>query len=242
MKRIFSIIYTIWIYLLFLLWYNYLIDKYEFDEVNVMIPISDIIIRSISGYVFIVPIIILYYLFLGRRNKKQTFLHIIVVSVFRYYLFGILTVTGIGFTKSVVFRPNLSFVPFVGMLTGPIDTMLNIILFVPMGLFLPLLYKKYNSIKTVALTGFLFSLSVEIVQMFGWGSSDVNDLMTNTIGACLGFFAYKLILKVLPAKVQTRLYSNNINEFAEMIFFAVCTFIIMVTAQRWIVHGVLNIP
>ena len=79
----------------------------------------------------------------------------------------------------------------------------------------------------------------DVCEVFGW---DVNDLMTNTIGACLGFFAYKLILKVLPAKVQTRLYSNNINEFAEMIFFAVCTFIIMVTAQRWIVHGVLNIP
>ena len=135
-----------------------------------MIPISDIIIRSISGYVFIVPIIILFYLILSRRNKKQTFLHIIAVSVFCYYLFGILTVTGIGFTKSMIFSPNFSFVPFIGMITGPIDTMLNVILFVPMGLFLPLLYKKFNNIKSVALTGFLFSISVELLQMFGWGS------------------------------------------------------------------------
>ena len=207
-----------------------------------MIPISDIIIRSVSGYVFIVPVIILYCLFLGRINKKQTFLHTIALFVFCYYLFGILTVTGVGFTKSVVFSPNISYVPFIGMITGPIDTMLNIILFVPMGLFLPLLYKKYNSIKAVAFTGLMFSLSVEIVQMFGWGSSDVNDLMTNTIGVCLGFFVFKLILKVLPNKIKTQLYSKNINEFAEVLFFAVCTFVIMVTAQRWVVHSVLNIP
>ncbi len=207
-----------------------------------MIPISDIIIRSISGYVFIVPIIILYYLFLGNRERKQTLLHISAVFVFCYYLFGILTVTGIGFTRSVIFSPDLSFVPFIGMITGPIDTMLNVILFVPMGLFLPLLYKKYNSIKAVALTGFMFSLSVEIVQMFNWGSSDVNDLITNTIGVCFGYLISKLLLKVLPNKLKYQLYSKNINEIAEVLFFAVCTFVIMITAQRWVVHSVLNIP
>lgn len=207
-----------------------------------MIPISDIIIRSISGYIFIVPVIILYHLFLGRKNKKQTFLHIIAMFVFCYYLFGILTVTGIGFTKSVIFSPNLSFVPFIGMITGPIDTMLNIILFVPMGLFLPLLYKKYNSIKAVALTGFMFSLSVEIVQMFGWGSSDVNDLITNTIGTCLGYFISKVLLKVLPDKLKSQLVAKHNIEIAELLFFVICTFVIMVTAQRWVVHSVLNIP
>lgn len=207
-----------------------------------MIPISDIIIRSISGYVFIVPVIILYYIFLGRINKKQTFLHIIAMFVFCYYLFGILTVTGIGFTKSMIFRPNLSLTPFIGMITGPIDTMLNIILFVPMGLFLPLLYKKYNSIKAVALTGFMFSLSVELVQMFGWGSSDINDLITNTIGACFGYLISKVLLKVLPNKLTKQLYSKNNKAIAEVLLFTVCTFVIMVTAQRWVVHGVLNIP
>ena len=207
-----------------------------------MIPISDIIIRSISGYIFIVPLIILYYLFLRRINKKQTFLHTMALFVFCYYLFGILTVTGVGFTKSVIFSPNISYVPFIGMITGPIDTMLNIILFVPMGLFLPLLYKKYDSIKAVALTGLMFSVSIEIVQMFGWGSSDINDLITNTIGACLGYLIYKVLLKVLPKKLTAQLYSKNINAIAEVLFFAVCTFVIMVTAQRWVVHSVLNIP
>lgn len=207
-----------------------------------MIPISDILIRSISGYVFIVPILILYFLYLKMVGRRQTLLHIVTMFVFCYYLFGILTVTGIGFTKSMTFSPNLSLTPFIGMITGPIDTILNVILFVPMGLFLPLLNKKYNSIKAVALTGFIFSVSVEIVQMFGWGSSDINDLITNTIGACLGYLISKVLLKVVPNRLMKQLYSKNINVIAEVLFFTACTFVIMVTAQRWVVHSVLNIP
>ena len=87
-------------------------------------------------------------------------------------------------------------------ITGPIDTILNVILFVPLGFFLPLLYKKYHKIKTVALTGFLFSLAVEFVQMFGWGSSDINDLMTNTAGACVGFMVYCLLSRILPVNLK----------------------------------------
>ena len=207
-----------------------------------MIPISDILIRSIGGYVFIVPILMLYFLYLKKVGRKQTLLHTITVFVFCYYLFGILTVTGIGFTKSMTFSPNLSLTPFIGMITGPIDTMLNVILFVPMGLFLPLLYKKYNTIKAVAITGFMFSLSVETVQMFGWGSSDINDLITNTIGACLGYLISNVLLKLVPNKLMKQLDSKNINVIAEVLFFTVCTFVIMVTAQRWVVHSVLNIP
>ena len=153
-----------------------------------------------------------------------------------------LTVTGIGFTKTMSFSPNLSLIPFIDMITGPIDTILNVILFVPMGLFLPLLYKKCNNIKAVALTGFMFSLSVEIVQMFGWGSSDINDLITNIIGVCLGYLISKLLYKILPNKLKNQLQAQSINDIMEVLFFAGCTFIIMVTAQRWLVHSVLNIP
>lgn len=142
----------------------------------------------------------------------------------------------------MTFRPNISWTPFIGMITGPIDTILNIILFVPLGFFLPLLYKKYHHVKTVALTGFLFSLAVEIVQMFGWGSSDINDLMTNTAGACIGFLVYCLLSRILPANLKKQLQSSRVNAVAEVLLFAICTFAIMVTAQTWFVHDVLNVP
>ena len=146
-----------------------------------MLPISDILVRSVSGYVFIVPVLILYFLYLKKLGKRQSILHITAMFLFCYYLFGILTVTGIGYTSTMSFRPRISLIPFADMISGPIDTMLNVALFIPLGFFLPLLYKKYHHIKTVALTGFLFSLSVEIVQMFDWGSTDINDLISVSV-------------------------------------------------------------
>ena len=174
-----------------------------------MLSISDILIRSISGYVFIVPVLLLYFLYLKKSGRKQSFLHITAVFVFCYYLFGILTVAGIGYTSTMSFSPKISLIPFLGMITGPIDTILNLILFVPLGVFLPFLYKRYHHIKTVALTGFLFSLSVEIVQMFGWGSSDINDLIINTAGACLGYWIYYLLSKTSLDKGTQRKTTEN---------------------------------
>ena len=117
----------------------------------------------------------------------------------------------------------------------------NVVLFVPFGFFLPLLYKKYHHIKTVVLTGFLFSLSVEIVQMFGWGSTDINDLITNTVGVCLGYLVYYLLSKVLPNNLRKQFQSENVNDMVEVPLFAIYTFIIMVTVQPWVIHSLLNI-
>ena len=61
-----------------------------------MIPISDILIRSMSGYMFMIPILILYFLWLKKLGNAQSIFHIAAVFVFGYYLFGLLTVTGIG--------------------------------------------------------------------------------------------------------------------------------------------------
>lgn len=89
--------------------------------------------------------------------------------VFCYYLFGILTVTGIGYTSTISFRPQISIIPFCGMISGPIDTILNLVLFVPLGFFLPLLYKKYQHIKNVILTGFLFPYLLKLFRCLAGG-------------------------------------------------------------------------
>ena len=82
------------------------------------------------------------------------------------------------------FLPENCLRSFRGHDTRTYCTMLNIVLIIPLGFFLPLLYKKYDSLGKIALVGFLVSLSIEIAQMFGTGATDINDLITNTVGAC----------------------------------------------------------
>ena len=122
--------------------------------------------------------------------------YIIISFVFCFYLVGILTMTGVCIGGS--FSPRIVYIPFVDMIRGPIDTALNILLFVPLGFLLPILYRKYDGISKIALVGFLVSLSVEIAQMFGTGTTDINDLITNTVGACLGFLLFRLVYKAIP--------------------------------------------
>lgn len=201
--------------------------------------ITDILIRSISGYIFVVPGILLYFLYLGNTGKKQSPLHITAAFLFCYYLIGVLTMTGIGKLKP--FSPRLALIPFVGMITGPVDTVLNVILFVPLGFFLPLLYRRYNRIGSVALTGFLFSLSIELVQMFGRGATDINDLITNTAGACLGYVLYTLLSKPLRKELRGKFQANIIHAGIEVLFFITYTFGIMVTIQPLVIRNLFRL-
>lgn len=196
--------------------------------------VTDVLIRSISGYIFLVPGILLYFGYLKKSGKKQTPLHIASVFVFCYYLIGVLTMTGIGKLKP--FSPRMVLIPFQGMISGPVDTLLNVLLFVPLGFFLPLLYRKYNHIRQAALTGFLTSLSIEIIQMFGRGSTDINDLITNTVGTCVGYFLYKLLSNLTRKELRSKFRARKINDGTEVLFFTVCAFAIMVTIQPLLIH------
>ncbi|KOY84039.1 VanZ family protein [Lysinibacillus macroides] len=76
----------------------------------------------------------------------------------------------------------------------------NLLIFTPMGFLLPLLSKKFRKAWSVIGLGFLSSLAVETIQfIFTVGSADIDDLILNTMGAWLGFIAYKSIL-ITPRK------------------------------------------
>ncbi|MEK5230595.1 VanZ family protein [Lysinibacillus sp. FSL K6-0232] len=78
----------------------------------------------------------------------------------------------------------------------------NLFIFTPMGFLLPLLSKKFRKAWVVICLGFLSSLAVETIQfIFTVGSADIDDLILNSIGAWLGYIAYKGIL-IPPKKVN----------------------------------------
>lgn len=69
----------------------------------------------------------------------------------------------------------------------------NLIWFVPLGAYLAM---KDRSLLRSALTGFLLSAAIEIGQfIFTTGTSEVEDVILNTLGCVLGFFLCRLIKK-----------------------------------------------
>jgi glycopeptide antibiotics resistance protein len=74
----------------------------------------------------------------------------------------------------------------------------NICIFIPIGLFLPLLWKGYNRLWKVTLMGFFISLFIETAQLGQARSSDIDDLWLNTVGAIVGYILYKILITNSP--------------------------------------------
>ena len=189
----------------------------------------------LCGVAPIIALLAVYFIFLHFKERRRTFGHIAISCVFCFYLTGILTMTGIWYTSA--FDPRIVYIPFVDMIRGPVDTILNVVLFIPLGIFLPLLYKKFDKMGKIALAGFLISASVEVVQMFGCGATDINDLITNTVGACLGFCIYKMLWRIIPESYLEKIQVDGSQCIYELVIFWLCTLLMMITIQPQIYHA-----
>ena len=107
--------------------------------------------------------------------------------------------------------PNLNLTPFrtlrlfFGLLrdhrpylvrTALINLLGNVVMFVPLGLFLPLIFTRLRKLWRTLFTVTLLIAVVEIAQLFTLlGSCDVDDLILNLLGAALGYGIYNLTKK-----------------------------------------------
>jgi len=68
----------------------------------------------------------------------------------------------------------------------------NIIMFIPFGVLLPILFGKFRSGWACVLTGFICSCSIEILQhIIQTGYLQLDDVVTNTTGTLLGWFIWR---------------------------------------------------
>jgi glycopeptide antibiotics resistance protein len=113
--------------------------------------------------------------------------------VFATYLSAVYLFVGMPTLQFMRFDVSLTLVPFLPMVDDIKNTILNIFLFVPLGVILPFLWKKYNSAKAVLLFGFFLSLSIELLQILTYRATDINDILANTLGSVLGYFLFSII-------------------------------------------------
>ncbi len=82
-----------------------------------------------------------------------------------------------------------------------LNVLLNIAMFAPLGMLLPLLHRRFQRWQWTLCAGFLASLTIEAVQyILGSGVCDVDDLFCNILGTMLGFW---LMMAVLSAVQRT---------------------------------------
>lgn len=121
-----------------------------------------------------------------------------VYTLFALYLAAVYSLVGLPSVNYVRFHLNLNVIPFLGIIADLKNSLLNVLLFIPLGLFLSCLWVKFRSVKAVALHGFLVALAIEALQIFTFRATDVNDLITNTTGAVLGWCLARIAMKRFP--------------------------------------------
>ena len=129
------------------------------------------------------------------RNPRRAACYLIM----SLYLAAVDAVVGLPSLLYIRFDQNINLVPFAYMFSDYRNSLLNVLLFVPLGFLLPVLWKRFRSLLWTGLAGFSFSLSIELLQLFTLRATDVNDLMTNTAGTILGWLLGRLVLWLFPS-------------------------------------------
>lgn len=146
-----------------------------------------------AASIILVPILFLYNKIFFHDIKKTA-----AYIFFSLYLAAICFL--VGFPNIAGMRIVLShnFIPLRGMLTDITNSYLNVLLFIPLGIFVPCLWPEYRSMmKTVGL-GLMTSLGIEILQIFTFRATDINDVITNVAGTMIGYLIGKLIINRFP--------------------------------------------
>lgn len=72
----------------------------------------------------------------------------------------------------------------------------NIVLLIPFGFFVPLLTKRKKTFLLTFLTGTLFILLIEFVQLITiWGIFDIDDYLLNILGVLIGWIGQRIIVR-----------------------------------------------
>ena len=150
-------------------------------------------IETAAASTILIPILVLYQIFIFHNIKKTAaYIIFILYLTAMCFLVGFPSVTGIKIGWSY------NFIPFYGMLNDITNSYLNVLLFIPLGIFVPCLWPEYRSMmKTVGL-GLMTSLGIEILQIFTFRATDINDVITNVAGTMIGYLIGRLIIKRFP--------------------------------------------
>lgn len=149
--------------------------------------------------VLLPAVLLIQYGLFGQRGKKR----LAFFTAFAVYLSLVFSVTGLPSAASPVFDPSFNWIPLLDIRNAPLsylkNTVLNILLFMPLGFFLPAMDPACRSPRRILLAGLGLSLFIELLQIFTYRLTDVDDLLTNALGAFLG---YALTVR-LPKKKGT---------------------------------------
>jgi len=181
--------------------------------------------KRVAGLVLSILLLFAWIIFVTVRRKQDNFLQAAVLASFFIYVFAVLQLTGYfilfkevsshGWWDKMNHRiethDRVNLEPFKTIdiyQTWSKQILGNFVMLLPLGIYLPLIYKKlrrtYNFF-VVLLICFLVSVGIELLQLAtSYRSADIDDVILNTLGGGTGFLIYQLFKSIVTPKSIAR--------------------------------------
>lgn len=159
-------------------------------------------IRLALIFIMIISILYLPILFILRKKGKNFIRQLSYIGLFcSIFLIIFATILFV----PINFHPEihvLNIKPFnwVGNIDSfnqfVVEKLPNIMLFIPLGFFIPIVFKSKRKFYKTSLISLFVTFSIEFFQYFIGRSSDIDDIITNMIGAIIGYIVFILLNKI----------------------------------------------
>jgi Glycopeptide antibiotics resistance protein len=166
--------------------------------------LNELLLKGYEWLTVILPFLITFAI-LSPVYKYKKIPHtkgrLLKLAAFIMYIFVVFYFTGVGTMFDLqrygirLITDQINLLPF----SRDIDIVayfLNVLLFVPLGFFLPFIWQNTNKLKYTVLSGFSFSLLIELSQLFNNRRTDVDDLLMNTLGTLIGYLMFSVFIRV----------------------------------------------
>ena len=152
-----------------------------------------ILLDKLCGAIVSLPLVLIYIFIFDRERAKRKWGWMALLTLYLNAMYIVIGVPGVQYIR---WDPTLNLIPFQDFSPSNILGMvLNAIMFAPLGFLLPAYFERYRHWGRTLAAGFLTSLTVELIQLFTFRATDVDDLIMNALGTVVGFLLAKLIFR-----------------------------------------------
>ena len=196
---------------------------------NLLLTLLD----KLCGAIVSLPLVLIYIFVFDRERAKRRWGWMALLTLYLSAMYIVIGVPGIQY---ICWDPTLNLVPFQDFSASNIEGMiLNAVMFAPLGFLLPAYFERYRHCGRTLTAGFLTSLAVELIQLFTFRATDVDDLIMNTLGTLVGFLIAKLIFRH-----RTALYRGR-KDWLELIVVNAIILLVIVFVRYPLMEVMLNL-
>lgn len=191
------------------------------------------LLDKLCGAIVSLPLVLMYIFIFDRERAKRKWGWMVLLTL---YLNAMYIVIGVPGVQYICWDPTLNLIPFQDFSARNMEGMiLNAVMFAPLGFLLPAYFERYRHWGRTLAAGFLTSLTVELIQLFTFRATDVDDLIMNTLGTVEGFLLAKLIFRH-----RTALYRGK-KDWLELLIINGIVLLVIVFIRYPLMEAILNL-